>query len=446
MKYPRLRTILRSFLFNPLLGLALRFQDKMADLICVRGAVFARKFRRPRAVSSGQIRVCHVTCSFDLGGSQRQIKNFCEQNADLRFRHEAVEIFPEYNFLYRSGVRISAADYSGRSRLAQRLGDLVGDIEFRSLRLVQIYKLYRDFRRLRPDVVVGWGHEMAMLSFAAAAAARVPRIVFSIRTWNPSFGWTPIARLLHQAHRRMVPWTDAVVVNSTPLRRDYAGWLGFPPQWVQVCPNGIDPAPSDAAADGPCRREIRLRLGLPDEAVVVMNIGRFSAEKGQGLLLRAYDLVLAAAPRDDLYLVLGGDGPLLENAKAYAAARGLGRVLFPGRIEDVPAFLWAADIFVMPSDFEGLPNALMEAMARGLACISTDRSGATDVARRDIEALYAAPGDEAALAECILRLADAPAERRRLGSNARSRLGEFSIARMIEGFNGIITGTLKRRP
>ncbi|MGD0781358.1 MAG: hypothetical protein ABSA30_00710, partial [Candidatus Aminicenantales bacterium] len=190
-----------SPLLDRLQPLILRFHDKIVDLVCVHAAVFARKFRRPRSVSSGPVRVCHVTCSFDLGGTQRQIKNLCERNADPRFRHEAVELFPEYNFLYRRGVPLLAADYSGHSRLARRLGGLVGDIGFRSLRLVQIYKLYRDFRRLRPDVVVGWGHEMAMLSFAAAAAARVPRIVFSIRTWNPSFGWTPIPRLLHQAHR-----------------------------------------------------------------------------------------------------------------------------------------------------------------------------------------------------------------------------------------------------
>ena len=79
------------------------------------------------------------------------------------------------------------------------MADLVADVGWRSLQLVQIYKLMRDIEAVRPDVVIGWGHEMAMLSFVAATRTRVPRIGFAIRTFNPAHGWTTIGDLLHNA-------------------------------------------------------------------------------------------------------------------------------------------------------------------------------------------------------------------------------------------------------
>ena len=72
----------------------------------------------------------------------------------------------------------------------------------------------------RPAIAVGWGHEMAVTTFIAAAIARVPRIVFCVRTVNPTYGWVPMtwARMLLRAHKNMLPHVSLVAVNSTLLR------------------------------------------------------------------------------------------------------------------------------------------------------------------------------------------------------------------------------------
>ncbi len=441
------------------------FHARLLGFAAAGAAPLLRRLLRPHRplpapTASRPLRVCHVTCSFDVGGTQRQIMNLCLSNDDPAFIHSAVESFPEQNFLYRRDVRIDPRNYRGTTPWGRFLGRAVLDPGLRSQQLVQVYKLHRDFRRLRPDVVVGWGHEMAMLAFVAAAAARVPRIAFAIRTWNPGFGWSPIPHLLRRAHRRMATLADLILVNGSPLRSDYAAWAGIPAARIRVCPNGIDPAarPSsldfavdsahdpaldsarDFSPDAISRAEIRAKLGIPASALVLMTMGRFSPEKGQLVFLRAYERLGRSAPPDAAipYAVLCGDGPTLAPARAFASARGLDRALFPGRVDDVHAWLAAADIFVMPSDFEGMPNALMEAMAAGLPSVSTRRSGALDVAREGVDALYVDVGDVAAMATALARLAADPSARLRIGDSARARLLDFSVAAMVRRFNDLM--------
>jgi glycosyltransferase involved in cell wall biosynthesis len=423
-----------------------KFHGKALALTCVYAAPLRRKFSRRLRVAGTPLRVCHVTCSFDLGGTQRQIKHLCEKNSDPRFIHETIEAFPEHNYLYRRHIRLSAADYAGRSLWTRPLGRRVMDSDQRSLQLIQIYKFTRDFGRLKPDVVVGWGHEIAMLAFAAAAFARVPRVVFCIRTWNPDRGWTTIPRLLFRAHRNMIPWTDAIIVNSSLLQADYAQWMAIAPGRIDICPNGIELVPNDPDAVARLRREVRQRLNIPAGAFVLSNVGRFSGEKGQLLLLRAYERLIRESGRDDIFAVLCGDGPLLGEARAFAERRGLAQALFPGRVEDVRSYLSASDVFVMPSDFEGMPNAMMEAMAMGLPCVSTNRSGALDIARDHQEALFVETGDAEGLADRIGELLRDPSERSRLGTNARRRLDDFSMEKMTARFNDILVEAAGRKP
>jgi glycosyltransferase involved in cell wall biosynthesis len=242
----------------------------------------------------------------------------------------------------------------------------------------------------------------------------------------------------------MVPWTDAIIVNSSLLRADYAQWMGIAPGRIDICPNGIEPAPNEPDLVARLRLEIRQRLNIPAGAFVLSNIGRFSAEKGQLLLLRAYERLVRETGREDLYAVLCGDGPLLSEARAFAESRGLSHVVFPGRVEDVVSYLSASDVFIMPSNFEGMPNAMMEAMAMGLPCVSTNRSGALDIARDGREALFVETGDAAGLANGIGKLLLDPAERSRLGANARLRLEDFSMEKMTMRFNAILAGVAAR--
>src|SRR4029079_19197030 len=171
--------------------------------------------------------------------------------------------------------------------------------------------------------------------------------------------------------------------------------------------------------------------------VVVSNVGRFSNEKGQQRLVRAMAL-LPADIATRVTCVLCGDGVTMADVKRLAESAGVTNVRFVGRTTNVWELLAASDIFVMPSDYEGMPNAMMEAMAAGLPCVSTTRSGIRDVARDGIEALYFDADDDAALARHLQHLIANPQHASALGRAAAQRIGEFSVARLVECFETAI--------
>lgn len=399
------------------------------------GGASLRRWLTPRAATGR--RVMHVTASFDVGGTQMQIRHLCTA-AGASYEHLATELFPEHNYLYRTEQQIDPSHYERGGMLGRRAGKMIGSISQRGSHLVQIRKLVVDFEDARPDVVVGWGHEISIQAFIAAALARVPRIIFNIRTLNPSFGWTDArhAARLQAAHRRAAPAASQVIANSTVLQRDYSAWAGIDAAAVAVCANGIAVPAADAEHRARQRAEVRRGLGIPAGAIVVCNVGRFSPEKGQRSMIEAARLSL---PNQlPLIWLLAGDGVLLEGMQRDAAAQGLANVMFAGRVSDVNGVLAASDLFVMPSDYEGMPNAMMEAMAAGLPCISTRLSGARDVAREGIEADYYDARDARALADRVFALATDPQRARAMGDAAAARIREFDVPRLVRTFESIL--------
>jgi glycosyltransferase involved in cell wall biosynthesis len=423
---------------------ALRFHAFMLARVW-GNAHHLRRLRRPRAGVSSPPNVLHVTSSFDLGGTQQQIKNLCTTPA--RLEHSTVEIFPELNYLYRRGESIQPGRYITGGLLQRAIGRVATGMSTRSPQLLQAYKLYRDLQVLRPDIVVGWGHEMCVTTFVAASAARVPHIAFCIRTFNPGYGWSDAAweRALSKAHRRMTPDVSAIITNSTPLRDDHARWIGIAPGRISVCANGIElPKLSEAEIESK-RRAMREKLGIADDVKVAINVGRFSGEKGQHTIISINE-ALARDYGAQLVWVLCGDGPTLDAVRRQADAATMTNVKFLGRVTGVQDYLCAADIFVMPSDYEGMPNAMMEAMACGLPCVSTDCSGAIDVARDGQEALFYKVGDLAAMERHVRFLLDHPAEARAMGRRAQARLNDFSTERSLECFEQVLERSVRSSP
>jgi len=210
---------------------------------------------------------------------------------------------------------------------------------------------------------------------------------------------------------------------------------------VEVVVHGTDPrlvVRGEAA-----RASARAELGLPADALVVGTVGNFTAKKDQATLLRA----LAALPRRDreVVLVLVGLGPLEEDLRALAVELGIGgRVRFPGSREDVFALLPAFDVFVLSSRFEGLPIALLEAMATGVAPVATRVGGIPEVVGDGHDGLLVDPGDPAALAGALDRVLDDDALRDRLGEHARDRALAFDLANAVRRTEAIYAATLGR--
>jgi glycosyltransferase involved in cell wall biosynthesis len=232
-----------------------------------------------------------------------------------------------------------------------------------------------------------WGANVYGRLVAATRRQR-PAVVISERSveeFRP-----PAKRGIDRALRR---WTEEYIANSNDVAAFVARAHGVPADRVTVIRNGIDrsiffPDRTPRLRDGPAR------LGA---------VGRLIPEKGVDVLLAAMPKIVAKQPVE---LTVVGDGP--ERSALEHEAHGL-PVLFSGYIgapSDIASFLRSLDVFVMPSRWEGLPNALLEALACGVPVVATDVPGMREAAGGD--ALLVPPDQPAALAEAVCRALSSP--------------------------------------
>lgn len=174
---------------------------------------------------------------------------------------------------------------------------------------------------------------------------------------------SPPVRLYRQGLKALVARHATVRLGVSPEAGASLFGAHGPP-W-RYLPCGIELAPF---CSPPPRQVARARLGLPPDALVVGHVGRMVAQKNHQLLLASFAALSARRP--DSRLLLVGNGPLRPALEAQIAALGLdGRVVMAGERADVPALLAAMDVFALPSLYEGLPVAAVEAQASGLPCV-----------------------------------------------------------------------------
>jgi glycosyltransferase involved in cell wall biosynthesis len=226
-----------------------------------------------------------------------------------------------------------------------------------------------------------------------------------------------------------------VVTTGEALRAQLIRDNGVPAAQVSSVPTGIDPA-RFPPADPERRRAARAQLGLPVEAKIVGIVATLRSWKGHRYLIEA----LAALNDPDARLVIVGDGPqraaLEERARAPDVA---GRVVFAGNRDDVAPWLAAFDAFALPSYAnEGVPQALLQAMFSGLACVTTDAGAIPEIARDGETALVVPKEDAAALAGALRRVLGDPALAARLGAAARALvLQHHSLAGMLDRMEAV---------
>ncbi|MDD9370108.1 MAG: glycosyltransferase, partial [Acidimicrobiales bacterium] len=197
---------------------------------------------------------------------------------------------------------------------------------------------------------------------------------------------------------------------------------------VEVIVHGTDP--SLVVTGEGAREAARAALDLPATARVVGTVGNFTAKKDQATLLRAF-ASLPDAPTDTR-LVLVGLGPLEDTLRGLAAELGIAdRVVWPGSRDDVFALLPAFDTFVLSSQFEGLPIALLEAMATGVAPVATRVGGIPEVITDGRDGLLVPAGDPGALAAALGKVLDDDELRADLGRQAAVRAGEFDLVHAV---------------
>ncbi len=288
-------------------------------------------------------------------------------------------------------------------------------------------------RRLAPDVI----HAHSL--FSPAIAATLGKALSGAPVLaKPMCGGEAAAIAAKRLGGRRIAHlgrtVDRFIAISTEIRDELLG-LGIPGARIRFIPNGVDldrfrpPSADEKAA-------LRARLGLPG-GVLAIFAGRMTAQKRVPLLLAAWARSGAAAgcgaAGAGAHLLLAGANRGPAGDADTIALDGPGLVPL-GHVEDMPAYLRAADIFVLPSAREGLSNALLEACASGLAVIATRVGGTEDVIAPGRSGLLVPPDDADALAAA---LRDAVADgdlRARLGAAARARVvAQYDLAATAQG-------------
>jgi glycosyltransferase involved in cell wall biosynthesis len=261
-----------------------------------------------------------------------------------------------------------------------------------------------------------------LLGRVVGAMARVPTIVSERSVESGKAAWrVRVDRLTWRLARR---WT----ANSREVARVLEQREGIDARRIDTIPNGIDTA---HFAEHVSAVEFRSRMGIQPGDRVVVCVGRLDPLKGQTTLVRAFRDVVASEPRARLCLV--GDGADRAALARHVDEFRLGdRVTFAGTIADVREALAAADVFVLPSNEEGLPGSVMEAQAAGVPVVATAVGGTPELVQHEHTGLLVPPRDAGALSEAIVRLLRDSDLAQRLAAAARASVQELSVDRMVD--------------
>lgn len=283
--------------------------------------------------------------------------------------------------------------------------------------------------RFRPDLVITHSSTDSWLAALAGIGLGVPLI----RTRHVS---APIPGNL--ATRWLYTRASAhVVTTGEALRRQVMEQTGLGPESVTSVPTGIDLvqfSPGD-------RQTARLHVGLPAAPFIVGIVATLRSWKGHRFLVDA----VAAIQDEHMLLVIVGDGPGRDNLHKQCRALGIeSRVVMPGNQRQVTDWMRAFDVFVLPSYAnEGVPQALMQAMACGLPVIATPVGAIDEIVTDQATGLMVEPRNAESLARAICRLRDDPLLRERLAGAGLARARErFSTDRMLDAMEGIFARVL----
>lgn len=305
---------------------------------------------------------------------------------------------------------------------------------------VRAYLALRDFFRAEhPDIVHTHSSKTGILGRLAASAARVPTIVHTVHGYAfPAESRPAIKMIFKLLERRAARITDRMIVlNDTDatIARDL---LGVPDSRLTQLPNGVDIDIYAPASPG--RRQSLRQSGfgieMPDHLIVGM-VGRLWLQKNPQCFVRA--AIRVTAQRRNVSFFMIGDGEFRAELEAtIRASDHADRIRILGWRSDVPELLKALDLMVLPSRWEGMPLAILEAMSSALPVVASDIPGNHHLVQDGSDGRLFPLDDDEALAACLMDLIDDTAKRARFSTQARTKvLAQYTLAARMERITAI---------
>jgi sugar transferase (PEP-CTERM/EpsH1 system associated) len=290
-------------------------------------------------------------------------------------------------------------------------------------------RLARLLRRERVAVVQAHQYTPFFYALTARLLCRRPAVLFTEHGRHQP-DYPRRKRMLF--NRVFLERRDRVVAVGEAVRQALIVNEGLRAERVAVIYNGIDLGGFDGG--GPERAAVRQEIGVDPNAFLLIQVARLDYLKDHGTAVRTLEQVVRQRP--EARLVLVGDGPERDKIARLVGERGLvGHVRFLGQRGDVARLLRAADVFLLTSTSEGIPVTVLEALAAGLPVVATNVGGMREIVEEGRTGLLAPAGDDAALAQHVLLLADQPALRTALGERGREvAAARFSERQMHAGY------------
>jgi glycosyltransferase involved in cell wall biosynthesis len=360
-----------------------------------------------RRGSSRKLRLLVVVTRLDVGGVPEHIVILLGHLAatyDVTVACRDV-ISPHRIRLERAGVRIELIDFA---RLPNPIRDLRA-----------LFQLAAFIRREHFDIVHSHMSKGALIGGLAARLSNVPLVLNTAHNFGALALPNPVLRNVFRWYDRMLfAITLDQLVTVSKCQRDQIIAEGvIRADKVTTIWNGIDTSGfRERALCGPTREA----LGIPEDSVVVVTVARLVWFKAIDILIEAAALVKSTTK---VHFLVVGDGVLRPRLQQLVEARGLNdRVRLLGERHDVAGLLALSDIFALPSASEGMPIAIMEAMAVGLPVVATAVDGTPELVLDGQTGTLVRPGDPRAFADALDPLLGNAELRQKLGQAGRQRI------------------------
>lgn len=285
------------------------------------------------------------------------------------------------------------------------------------------------------DVVVSHGLRYDFLTSFACRGTRVPHVI--VRA--VALADEPMPAQTKLLFGVFDSWSmhrcDSIVAVSHASKQRMVRTQRLPASKITVIPNGVRmPAVSEAA-----RAAARRELGLAPQEQVIGGVGQLIGRKSFDVLVEALGRMRGRFPHT-VGVVLG-EGP--ERGRLEDLARSLGvRLVLPGFVPEPYAYMAAFDVAVLPSQAEGMPLVVLEAMALGVANVATPAAGTAELLEDGVSGVWIPRGDASALAESLQRLLEDPDLRRRIAEAGYRRVREnYSLESMLQRFTDHLRAT-----
>lgn len=352
------------------------------------------------------MKIIQIIPNFGMGGAETMCENLsCELS---RMGHDVIVV----------------SLYDFHSAITDRLEERGVDVRYlgkkRGLDLSVVKKLRTLFRKERPDAIHShlYAQKYAVLAAILAGIKRRVHTVHNVAEKESEGKDQKLNRVFYRVNH-VIP-----VSLSPEIQRTVSAVYGLKPERIPVVYNGIDLSK--------CRQKQNYNCG---ETFHILHIGRFSEQKNHIGLVKAFELFHAEHQNSVLSLI--GDGEKRPEIEEYVKEQGLSDfVRFLGLRSDVYGYLHEADVFTLPSHFEGVPMTLIEAMGTGLPIVATAVGGVSDMLENNKSA-WLVPCETQAIADAFSEAYRDTDKRKKLGKAALARSADFSVQKMAQAYTAL---------